>query len=153
MSMIDYSGLNSVEKMRAFIQQYPNLSGFTNGIKIDWNDSKSFGLMPMGQSTISRKEDILGDIILKKQYNFALYANRFTIEDVMRIETIGFLDDFSEWIEEQSIRGDAPNFGDNPEAEEISAQNGMLYQMYEDGKAGRYQIQIKVLYEKHFSAN
>jgi len=151
--MIDYTGMNSVEKMRAFIQQYPNLSSFTNGIKIDWNDSKSFGLMPMGQSTISRDEDILGNITLKKQYNFALYANRFTVEDVIRIETIGFLDDFSEWIEEQSIRGNAPCFGDNPKAEEISAQNGMLYQLYEDGKTGRYQIQIKVLYEKHFSAN
>ncbi len=45
----------------------------------------------MGQSTISRDEDILGNITLKKQYNFALYANRFTVEDVIRIETIAFL--------------------------------------------------------------
>ena len=143
------SATTHIEKMRDFIKTCPFIDEFTNGIKIDWTKPGTFGLMPMGQSTINRYEDILGNVILYKQYNFALYATQFTIEDLIRIETIGFLDRFTDWIENESIQGRAPTFGDNPDEEEISAQNGMLYQLYDDGKTGRYQLQIAVKFEKH----
>lgn len=141
----------SIEKMRDFILTCPFLKDFTDGILVDWHSQDKFGLMPAGQTTIRREEDIMGNVIAYKQYNFSLYAQNFTITDVIRIETIGFLDRFTEWIEEQSINGTAPVFGDNPGEEEITAQNGMLFQMYEDGQRGRYQIQISVTFEKHYS--
>jgi hypothetical protein len=141
--------MTSVEKMKAFILSCPFISDFTDGILIDWKSNSKYGLMPMGQSTIRRVEDIYGNITLYKRYNFALYAQDFTVEDVIRIEMIGFLDRFSEWIETQSVLGNAPAFGDEPSEEEISAQNGMLYQIYDDGQRGRYQLQISVSFQKH----
>ncbi len=137
-----------IEKMRDFILTCPFIKDFMNGILIDWHSQDKFGLMPVGQSTISREEDIMGNITVHKQYNFSLYAQNFTVEDVIRIETIGFLDRFSEWIEEESAKGNAPVFGDNPDTEEITAQNGMLYELYENGKFGRYQLQISVIFDK-----
>lgn len=139
-----------IEKMRDFILTCPFIKDFTNGILIDWHTQDKFGLMPVGQSTISREEDIMGNIVAHKQYNFSLYAQNFTVEDVIRIETIGFLDRFSEWIEEESVKGNAPVFGDNPDIEEITAQNGMLYQLYENGESGRYQLQISVTFDKYY---
>ncbi|MBQ7957214.1 MAG: hypothetical protein IJ279_04170 [Clostridia bacterium] len=141
----------SIEKMRDFILTCPFLEDFTKGILIDWHSQNKFGLMPAGQTTIRRVEDIMGGVIAYKQYNFSLYANNFTIDDVIRIETIGFLDRFTEWIEEQSVLGLAPQFGDNPSEEEITAQNGMLFQLYDDGQTGRYQLQIAVTFEKHYN--
>ena len=140
----------SIEKMRDFILTCPFIKDFTNGILIDWHNQNKFGLVPTGQTTISREEDITGAIIAHKQYNFSLYAQNFTIDDVIRVETIGFLDRFTEWIEEQSVNGTAPTFGDDPTAEEITAQNGMLFELYEDGQRGRYQLQISVTFDKHY---
>ena len=141
----------SIEKMRDFILTCPFLKNFTNGVLVDWHAQDKFGLMPTGQAIISRKEDIIGNVVVHKQCNFSLYAQNFTIDDVIRIETIGFLEEFSNWIEEQSVNGTAPVFGDNPDEEEITAQNGMLFQLYDDGLSGRYQLQISVTFEKHYN--
>ena len=45
------------------------------------------------------------------------------------LENSTFLEDFADWVEEQQMAGETPKFGDNPDEEEITAQNGMLYQM------------------------
>ncbi len=140
----------SIKKMRDFILTCPFLLKFTDGILIDWHSQNKFGLIPTGQSIISREEDVTGNVIVHKQCNFSLYARNFTVDDVIRIETIGFLEEFSNWIEEQSVNGLAPQFGDNPKAEEITAQNGMLFELYEDGQRGCYQLQITVTFDKYY---
>lgn len=92
--------------------------------------------------TIRTEEDVLGGKTVYKQYNLALYARGWTVDDVVRLENSTFLEDFADWVEEQQMAGETPKFGDNPEEEEITAQNGMLYQMDSNGQTGLYQIQI-----------
>ena len=48
------------------------------------------------------------------------------------------------------MAGTTPKFGDDPDTEEISAQNGMLFQLNPDGQTGLYQVQISITYEKHY---
>lgn len=143
---------SKLETIREFLSLCPYLTDFTDNADIDWCSNKvgNYGIMPTGESIIERSEDICGDVTLVKQYNVALYAMRYTIDDIVRMESAGFLENLTQWVEEQSINGLAPTFGDEPESEIITAQNGMLFQMSENGQSGRYQIQIQINYIKNY---
>ena len=54
-----------------------------------------------------------------------------------------------EWVQEQSIIGAAPKFGDEPTAERIQAQNGSIYGADEEGTA-IYMVQLSVNFIKKF---
>lgn len=145
--------MSKIQQMREFIARCPLIDTFSSNIHIDWTDSEpgNYGIMPTGESTIKTVEDICGNKVVYKQSNFALYAMRFTIDDIARLESAGFLEQFTDWIEEQSRNGTAPKFSDNPYNETISAQNGMLFSLSDNGRTGRYQIQINCQYEKHYT--
>lgn len=145
---------SKIQKLRDFIASYPNIDRFGE-CHIDWTDAEvgNYGIMPTGESVIRREEDITGFVTVYKQYNISLYAMEFTINDIMRLEASGWLEDFTEWIEGQSECGLAPTLGDNPAEEHITAQNGMLFDLSDNGQTGRYQIQIQCFYEKHYNNN
>jgi len=48
-----------------------------------------------------------------------------------------------------SVMGNAPTFGDDPRAEKITAQNGVLYGADEEGTA-MYMVQLSVQFKKRF---
>ena len=144
--------MSKIQKFREFISTCPLMDSFAE-IHIDWTNSEagSIGIMPAGESVVRRDEDICGNVILHKQYNVALYATDFTINDVVRLETSGWLEDFTEWVEEKSAKHLIPVLGDNPDTEYMTAQNGMLFELSDNGRTGRYQIQIQCFYEKHYN--
>lgn len=143
--------MSILETMRQWLSTCPYLDTFSGG-HIDWTDNSAldYGIMPTGSVTIRTEEDVLGNRIVYKQYNLALYARGWTVDDVVRLENSTFLEDLADWVEEQQMSGLTPKFGDDPDSEEITAQNGMLYQLDPNGQTGLYQIQIAVTYEKHY---
>lgn len=141
---------SKITKIREFILGYPNINGFSES-EINWDDADSgYGIIPVSENIVGHTEDITGDAILYKQYNVLLYSSVFTTNDVVRLETTGWIEKFTEWIETQSVMGTAPTLGDNPDTEHITAQNGMSFELSDDGQSGRYQIQIQCFYEKHY---
>ena len=143
------------EIMRDWLSTCPHLEQFTGGQHVDWTGPEpgNYGIMPTGSADVSVEEDVLGNILKTKQYNLALYARDWTIDDVVRVENTEFLDLFADWVEEQQWTGQIPPVGDRPEMEVVTAQNGMLFELSEDGQTGLYQIQIAVTYEKHYRRN
>lgn len=143
-----------IKTMQEWLNTCPFLDEFSGG-HIDWTDNTAldYGIMPTGSAVIQTEEDVLGNRVVHKQYNLALYARGWTIDDVARLENTTFLEDLADWVEEQQMAGEAPKFGDNPDDEEITAQNGMLYQLDPNGQTGLYQIQIAIFYEKHYERN
>ena len=143
--------MSILETMRQWLSTCPYLDAFSGG-HIDWTDNSAldYGIMPTGSVTIRTEEDVLGNRIVYKQYNLALYGRGWTVDDVVRLENSTFLEDLADWVEEQQMSGLTPKFGDDPDSEEITAQNGMLYQLDPNGQTGLYQIQIAVTYEKHY---
>lgn len=135
--------VNYVKIMKDFIETYPKINEF---IHIDYisDENGEYGLMPNGQTIVSREYDVLGNKIINKQYNFILYATNMTVDDLVRLDNINFLDDFTDWIESQETA--KPIFGDLPDEEEWSVQNGMLFELNPDKTTGTYQIQINVNY-------
>lgn len=144
---------SKIQKLRDFIASYPKIDRFGEA-HIDWTDAEAgnYGIMPTGESVIRRVSDVTGFMTVYKQYNISLYAMEFTIDDIVRLETSGWLEEFTEWIEEQSALGLAPTLGDNPTDEYMTAQNGMLFELSDNGRTGRYQIQIQSFYEKHYNS-
>ena len=138
--------------MQQWLNTCPYMDQFSCGIHIDWTDCTNgcYGLAPVGCSDVSIDEDVSGCIVKTKQYNLVLYARNWTINDVIRLENTEFLENFQEWVDQQQYTGQTPKFGDDPEEEIITAQNGMLYLLDPNGQSGVYQVQISITFEKHY---
>ena len=67
-------------------------------------------------------------------------------------ENADWLLDLQKWIQEQSIRKQAPIFGDEPKTETISAQNGKVDAADEEG-TGVYSVQLSIEFTKIYKEN
>lgn len=135
-------------KMAAFIATFPHYDVLSK-LTIDYTDKvpNSGGLFPNGLVEVSRRRDLLGNVSVTNQYNFALYA---TLEKWQGgEENAEWQMAFQEWVQEQSAKGLAPTFGDEPRRERLVAQNGQLFSADEEGTA-LYVIQINVTFVKNY---
>lgn len=105
--------------------------------------SDSYAIMPTGSGTIER--DVIGGA--SYQNGYILLACESTQDEADRAQTQDLLERLRDWIEEQSSNGNFPKLPDPFEVEEISASNGMLYEMMDNG-LGLYQIQIKLTFTR-----
>lgn len=135
-----------LETMRRFVSSYPDFD-ILGALNIDYTDRvpASAGLFPSGMVEISRVRDILGRTTVENQLNFALYAvlEKAAGEDVGATYNAEWLADFQSWVQEQSVSGSAPTFGDRPLAESIRAENGAIFAADGEGTA-MYVVQISV---------
>ena len=142
-----------LEMMREFVASYPDfdiLGSFT----IDFTDQvpDNGGLFPTGLVEVSRSTDITGYTYqVVNQLNFALYTvlAKAPGDDLGAAFNAEWQMGFQQWVQEQSVKGLAPAFGDKPRQEAIMAQNGQLYSSDAEGSA-LYAIQISVRYVKEF---
>lgn len=146
------SGMTALEKMREFVSSFPE-ADVLDGLLIDYTDNipNSGGLFPSGLVEISRTPDVLGGSTVRNQYNFALYTvfEKSPDEDYGATLNAEWVMGFQEWIQRQSVSGNAPTFGDEPRDERITAQNGAIYSAEGEGTA-IYAIQLSVTFTKYF---
>ena len=144
--------MTALEKIRDFVKSYPGSDIFRR-FHVDYTDQIPFngGLFPSGLVEVSRKRDIIGNTTVTNQYNFGLYYvfEKSPGDDVGAMENADWVMDFQEWVQEQSVIGIAPTFGDEPESETITAQNGVLYDADEEGTA-MYMVQLSVQFMKKY---
>lgn len=141
----------ALERMRSFVESFPDYD--LSGLSIDYADRvpDCAGLFPSGLVEISRRSDILGNVTVEDQYNFALYTVMAKAPDEDEGATLNaeWQMAFQEWVQEQSVRGLAPAFGDEPRTERITAQNGAIYSADPEGVAV-YAIQIAARFTRHY---
>lgn len=144
--------MNALEKITSFIKSYPGADSFRD-FQIDYTDQIPINgsLAPSGLVEIGRITDICGNITVTNQYNFGLYCvfEKAPGDGAGAKINAEWLMDFQEWVQERSILGMAPQFGDRPGQETITAQNGVLYDASEEG-LGMYMVQIAVKFIKYF---
>ena len=145
--------MGDFERLRNWLAICPALRDMPGGQHVDWAapNPGNYGIMPTGSTTIETLEDVVGGVIERRQYNIAIYAVGWTVDDVLRADNIGLVDGVQQWVAQQQWQGLAPKLGDDPDQEYISAANGMLYQLSEDGQTGLYQIQVTATYERHYT--
>ena len=134
--------------MRGFVESFPGFDVLSQ-LDIDYTDRvpNAGGLFPDGLVEVARHHDLLGNVRVENQYNFALYT---TLEKYQSSpENAEWQMAFQEWVQEQSVRGLAPTFGDDPRTERVRAQNGTLFEADDEGTA-LYVIQLSVSFTKNY---
>lgn len=144
--------MTALEKMVSWIKTYPGYD-LLGDFQIDYTDHvpNVGSLAPSGLVEVDRRQDIFGNATVTNQYNFGLYCVFEKAPDDNAGATINadWIMDFQEWAQEQSLTGLAPVFGDVPQMEQITAQNGMLFAIPADGTA-TYMVQMSVRFKKKF---
>lgn len=134
-----------IKALRDYISQCPYLYEFNKGINIDYldNDSTTYSIEEVPCEPIIKRY-INGDT--KRQYDFIFASRESYGADVFQnIENSGFYEDFSSWIEEESLKGNLPVLEGNKETLEIKVSTtGYAFQT--DDNSARYQIQLKLIY-------
>ncbi len=144
--------MTALEKITAFVRSYPG-ADILQTFRVDFTDQipANGGIFPSGLVEISRKTDLLGNVTVTNQYNFGLYYvfEKAPGDDEGAAVNADWLMDFQEWVQERSILGEAPTFGDRPREERVTAQNGMMYAAEDEGLA-TYMAQLSVRFVKYF---
>lgn len=144
------SATKDLEKLREWLMTYPGATSFS-GYKIDYTDQipANAGVFPSGLVEVNRAHDILGGCEVTNQYNFGLYYvfEKSPGDDDGATVNADWVMDFQSWVQEQSIRKLAPTFGDVPNRERITAENGVMYDATDQGYA-TYMVQLSVQFTK-----
>ena len=144
--------MSALKKIREWLDTFPGNDQLAS-LQVDYVPAEpgSGSIAPSGLVEISRNEDILGNITVENQYNFGLYYvfAKSTDDDEGSTQNADWLMDLQEWVQEQSILGAVPQFGDEPAKEQIQAQNGSIYGADEEGTA-IYMVQLSVNFIKHY---
>ena len=147
--------MSDLEKIRNWLRTYPAIDRLQK-LRVDYYSTQpdNGSIDPAGLVEISRNEDILGNVTVKNQYNFALYFSfaKSPEDDEGATENANWLLNLQNWIQEQSIRRLVPTFGDVPETETIVAQNGGVDSADEEGTA-IYTVQLSVTFTKIYEVN
>ena len=116
-----------------------------NQVLTDRTDERigSYALAPSGNGRMTT--DILGNKTLENNYVF--YAKEAVANEVDRQDNYDFLEDFSDWLDDQNDAGNLPVLPGRYEAESLEVANAMLFDINEDG-TGLYQVQIKLTITK-----
>ena len=142
--------MTPLEKIRDWLATYPGYN-ILEHFRVDYTDQipANGAIFPSGIVEVERRSDIVGNVTVTNQYNFGLYYVFLKPpgDDAGATINADWIMDFQEWVQEQAIAGEAPQFGDRTLA--IKAQNGALYDAGSDGTA-TYMVQLSVAFEKEF---
>lgn len=144
--------MTALEKIKAWVAAYPEFD-ILSEFQVDYTDhaaANNGGIFPSGMVEVERRRDIFGNITLTSQYNFGLYYvfEKAPGDDIGAAINADWVEGFQEWVQEQSVLGLAPVFGDVPRAEKIMAQNGVLYDTGEG--TATYMVQLSVQFKKKY---
>lgn len=111
--------MTDLEKLEQWLRSYPQ---WDSTLQVDFLEAGpgNAGLFPAGLEEKDRREDVLGNVQIACRYRFALHKRSFGRQDAQ------WLLDFQNWVQQQSVAGTVPHFGDIPEQERITAQKGAL---------------------------
>jgi hypothetical protein len=104
---------------------------------------KNIALQRTGKTTI--KKWLNGG---RYELQFMLWLKNYSESDAQKIQSLGILDDFSEWAGVQCKKGNVPYLGDNKSVYNITTTNILLMTKNQDGTIGDYGIQLYIDYSE-----
>lgn len=128
--------------MKNYVGGFPELDALE--LHFDRTDDEPASYAVMTSGLVKLGEDILGNETW--QYNAVLQSREYTSDDLSRLNASAFTEAFTFWVSRKNRSGDYPELPDGMYPESISADNGMLLALDEDGDRGVYQIQIHLTF-------
>lgn len=144
--------MTDLEKIKEWVATYPGFDILGN-FQVDYVDQAlpgNAGIAPSGLVEVERRTDIVGNVTVTDQYNFGIYCvfEKADGDSEGAAVNADWVMGFQTWVQAQSAVGLAPVFGDVPNTERVTAQNGVLYETGEG--AGTYMVQLSVLFTKKY---
>lgn len=136
-----------IKSLREFIVKCPHLQEFEDSIKVNVNylgdESPAYSIEAVSCNPIIKK--YIDDSSVR-QFDFKLSSREAYSSDVLKnIETSGFYEHFSEWLEEQNNNGNLPILEGNKKVKSIKAlSTGYLSEKNVD--KARYEIKMRLIY-------
>lgn len=147
--------MSDLEKVRQWLTIYPGIASMKE-LNVDYcpPNANNGSIAPSGLVEISRSRDILGNVTVEDRYDFAVHFVLLKADgdDEGATENADLVMDFQNWVQDQSIRGLAPTFGDEPLKETVKAQNGSIIGYNSKGVA-LYMVQLSVNFIKHYEVS
>jgi len=76
-----------------------------------------------------------------RQYQYALLLKLNSEDDLQRLESLGWLDNLSDWIDEQNVMRNYPVLN-NKKVKQVSCANAITYESNDDGSISVYYLQL-----------
>lgn len=111
------------------------------------------GVFPSGLVELARKESICGNVTVQNQYNFGIYCvfPKPPGDDERARANADWVMEFQQWVQEQSVRGLVPKFGNVADIKETArAQNGVLYEASKDEGVAMYLVTLNIQFSKYY---
>ena len=105
---------SDLEKLQSWLSAYPNWETFPGNVCV----------LPKEKKEVFRREDVLGNSVMGCRYYVTLIWE--TAGQIGDGKCAARLLDFQSWVQEQSILGLAPHFGDVPAQERVWTEKGGL---------------------------
>ncbi len=135
--------MSIIRALQTYLETYDGMEKVKDIKTYMPDDKNGYALAAAGNSKVS--EDILGNKIFTNQYTFL--AKEMASDEVDRGGKQDFLEDFTDWLEEQNSKGNLPLLEGKYKAESLNVSNAMLFDISEDG-TGLYQVQITLKIKK-----
>lgn len=144
--------MSDLERVKEWIKTFPGFD-ILSQFSVDYTDQipANGGIFPSGMVEISRTEDILGNVKTENQYNFGLYYvfDKSPGDDTGAQINADWIMSFQRWVQEQSVKGLAPRFGNSASREKAKAENGVLYAAENEGTA-TYMVQLSFTFTNKY---
>lgn len=114
-------------------------------LHIDQTDEQPVSYSIQTSGLIKLSEDVCGN--QNWQYNALLQSREYTADDLSRLNASEFTENFIFWTEEQNMQKSFPKLGEDRIVTHMSADNGILLALDEDGDRGIYQIQLHIFFD------
>jgi hypothetical protein len=138
--------MSIIKSLQTFLSTYPGMTlQPLQKILTDrvGEQPTGYALAPTGNNTTS--VDLAGNRTFTHSYIF--WAKEAAANEVDRQDAHDFLEDFSDWLEEQDDAGNYPVLPTSYAVDSLTVSNAMLMDLEDDG-TGLYQIQIALIFEK-----
>ena len=145
--------MTDLERLQARLETYPRAGELTS-YQVDYTDQLPgcFGVFPAGMVEVERTENLLGQVTVQNQYNFALYVVFAKAPGDTEGAQINadWVMDFQQWVQEQSVLRKAPTFGNiDQHRERLRAEIRALYDAELTGTA-MYMVRLAATFWKHY---
>lgn len=137
-----------LRKIQNWLKTYPQ---WTDELRVDYTNAMSgnAGVFPQGIQELSRRQDVVGNVTVTNRLSFTIL--RVTGGQQNKEEQAAWLIDFQNWVQQQSVSGNAPTFGDVPAKEKLWAEQGKLKSTSQTGTA-RYTVRLITEFTKIYKA-
>lgn len=132
-----------LESVKDFVETCPYLVDID--LHIDQTDEQPVSYSIQTSGLIKLSEDVCGN--QNWQYNALLQSREYTADDLSRLNASEFTENFIFWTEEQNMQKSFPKLGEDRIVTHMSADNGILLALDEDGDRGIYQIQLHIFFD------